>query len=104
MGPGHVFGRWKIHAPNELRPLLTDIYDQTENILYEAKGTATRVAIRMAIGQLLDYSRHIDRRGVRLAILLPHRPSEDLVELASGLGIAVVAEQDRGGFESIEPR
>jgi hypothetical protein len=104
MGPGHVFGRWKLRAPAELRPLLTDIYDATENILYEAKGTATRVAIRMAIGQLLDYRRHINRHGVRLAILLPHRPSEDLVELATGLGIAVVAEQDRGGFESIEPR
>jgi hypothetical protein len=104
MGPGHVFGRWKLRAPDELRPLLTDIYDETENILYEAKGTATRVAIRMAIGQLLDYRRHIDRQDVRLAILLPHRPSEDLVEFAIGLGIAVVAEEDRGGFESIEPR
>jgi len=103
-GPGHVFGRWKLRTPDELRPLLTDIYDETENILYEAKGTATRVAIRMAIGQLLDYRRHIDRPGVRLAILLPHRPSEDLVALVTGLGIAVVAEEDRGGFESIEPQ
>jgi hypothetical protein len=58
----------------------------------------------MAIGQLLDYRRHIDREGVRLAILLPHRPCEDLLELVTGLGIAVVAEKDRGGFESIEPR
>jgi hypothetical protein len=104
MGLGHVFGRWKLRAPDQLRPLLTDIYDETENILYEAKGTATRVAIRMAIGQLFDYRRHIDRQGVRLAILLPHRPSDDLVELVTGLGIAVVAEKDRGGFESIEPR
>ncbi len=103
-GSAHVFGRWKLRAPDELSPLLTDIYDETENILYEAKATATRAAIRMAIGQLLDYRRHIDRRGVRLAILLPHRPSKDLVELTTGLGITVVAENDRGGFESIEPR
>ncbi|HXM87137.1 MAG TPA: hypothetical protein VN889_05850, partial [Solirubrobacteraceae bacterium] len=103
-GSAHVFGRWKLRAPDELSPLLTDIYDETENILYEAKATATRAAIRMAIGQLLDYRRHIDRRGVRLAILLPHRPSKDLVELTTGLGITVVAEDDRGGFESIEPR
>jgi hypothetical protein len=102
-GPGRVFGRWKLRVPDELRPLLTDIYDETENILYEAKGTATRIAIRMAIGQLLDYRRHIDRHGMHLAILLPHRPSEDLIELATGLGIAVVAEKDCGGFESIKP-
>lgn len=103
-GPSHVFRRWKLRAPGELRSLLTDIYDETENILYEAKGTATRGAVRMAIGQLLDYRRHIDRDGVRVAILLPHRPSEDLVDLAAGLGIAVVVEEGRGGFESIEPR
>lgn len=84
--------------------LLTGIYDEAENILYEAKGTATRGAIRTAIGQLLDYRRHIDRDNVRLAILLPHRPSEDLVDLVTSLGIALVAEKDRGGFESIAPR
>jgi 5-methylcytosine-specific restriction protein A len=104
MGPGHSFRRWRLRVPDELCPLLTDIYDETENILFEAKGTSTRGAIRMAIGQLLDYRRHIDRDGMRVAVLLPHRPSSDLIELATGLGIAVVAEADGGGFESIEPR
>lgn len=104
MGPTHVFRRWKLRVPYELRPLLTDIYDESENILFEAKGTTTRGAIRMAIGQLLDYQRHIDRRGLRLAILLPQGPSEDLVELATSVGIAVVAEEDHGGFVSIKPR
>ncbi|HTA05053.1 MAG TPA: hypothetical protein VK774_01700, partial [Solirubrobacteraceae bacterium] len=103
VGPGHNFRRWQLRVPDELRPLLTDIYDETENTLYEAKGTLTRGAIRMAIGQLLDYRRHIDRDGMHLAVLLPHRPSSDLIELATGLGIAVVAEADGGGFESIEP-
>lgn len=104
LGAGHVVSRWKLRPPGELRSLLTDIYDDSENILYEAKGTTTRGAIRMAIGQLLDYRRHIARPGMRLAILLPHRPSADLVDLAASLGIAVVAEGARGSFESIEPQ
>jgi hypothetical protein len=74
-----------------------------ELTLFEVKGTATRGAIRTAIGQLLDYRRHIDRDGLRLAILLPHRPSHDVVEFVTGLGISVVTEEERGGFESIEP-
>jgi hypothetical protein len=102
--PSQSFRRWSIRPPGELRPLLTDIYSETDNTLFEAKGTATRGAIRTAIGQLLDYRRHINRDGLRLAILLPHRPSDDVVELVTGLGIAIVAKEARGGFESIEPR
>jgi hypothetical protein len=100
---GQSFRRWKLKPPGELRPLLTDIYSETENILFEAKGTAARPSIRSAIGQLFDYRRHIDRDGLRLAVLLPHRPSEDLVDLVTGLGIYVVAELAKGGFEQIGP-
>jgi hypothetical protein len=102
-GPSQSFRRWSIRPPGELPPLLTDIYSERDNTLFEVKGTATRGAIRTAIGQLLDYRRHIDRDGLRLAILLPHRPSHDVVEFVTGLGISVVTEEERGGFESIEP-
>lgn len=103
-GRAETFRRWRLRPPGELRPLVTDIYSETKNVLYEAKGTATRNAIRRAIGQLLDYRRHIDRDGLRLAVLLPHRPSDDLIDFATGLGIVVVAEQSGGGFETVEPR
>jgi hypothetical protein len=101
-GPDETFSRWRLRPPGELRTLVTDIYSETQNVLYEAKGTATRDAMRTAIGQLLDYRRHIDRDGLRLAVLLPHLPSDDLIDLATGLGIAVVAEQLGGGFETVE--
>jgi 5-methylcytosine-specific restriction protein A len=103
-GPAETFSRWCLRPPGELRPLLTDIYSETQNVLYEAKGTATRGAIRTAIGQLLDYRRHIDRADLRLAVLLPHFPGEDLVDLVTGVGISVVAERPSGGFEVVEPR
>jgi hypothetical protein len=103
-GRAATFSRWRLRPPGELRPLLTDIYSETQNVLYEAKGNATRNAMRTAIGQLLDYRRHIDRTDLRLAVLLPHLPSDDLIDFATGLGIAVVAEQPGGGFETVEPR
>jgi hypothetical protein len=103
-GPTELFRRWCLRPPGELSPILTDIYSETQNVLYEAKGTTTRNAMRTAIGQLLDYRRHIDRDGLRLAVLLPLAPSDDLIDFATGLGIAVVAERSGGGFETIEPR
>lgn len=103
-GPAETFSRWCLRPPGELRPLLTDIYSETQNILYEAKGTATRAAIRAAIGQLLDYERHIDRDDLRLAVLLPHLPSDDLIDFVTGVGVMVVAEHTGGGFETVESR
>ncbi len=103
-GRAETFSRWRLRPPGEFRPLLTDIYSETQNVLYEAKGTATRNAMRTAIGQLLDYRRHIDRDDLRLAVLLPHLPSDDLIDFAAGLGITVVAERPDGGFETVESR
>ena len=60
--------------------LRNDIADDTNQILWEAKGSIDRSSVRMALGQLLDYARFED--GVwRGGVLLPRRPSADLLEL-----------------------
>jgi hypothetical protein len=76
--------------------LVCDAYDEQENLLIEAKSSASRQDVRMAIGQLFDYRRHVARKA-GLALLLPERPSEDLLELARGLKIMVI-HADGGGF------
>lgn len=38
---------------------MTDLYDKTRNNLIEAKGAGARGEIRMAVGQLADYSRFL---------------------------------------------
>jgi 5-methylcytosine-specific restriction protein A len=96
---GHTFKRWKIVPPGEIRPLYTDPYDEASGELIEAKGTATRRAIREAIGQLFDYRRHIPVKDPGLCILLPHRPSDDLLHLLQGCAITCIYETDRGVFE-----
>jgi hypothetical protein len=95
---GHDVRRCRVRPPGVLRHLFTDLFDATANELYEAKGTATRNAVRLAIGQLLDYQRHIPSRDATLAILLPERPADDLVDLLHACKIACVYEDGRGRF------
>jgi hypothetical protein len=88
---GHEVFRQQILPPSEARPLFTDLYDATTGMLVEAKGTVTRNAIRMAIGQLADYKRFIDNgRPNHLAVLLPSEPRNDLCDLLSSEGIDLI--------------
>lgn len=91
---GREVKRYKITTPRGL--LFTDIADITSSVLYEAKGTAERMAVRLALGQVLDYGRYVD--GASLAILLPEAPDADLVELLESHGVGCVVEAQPGTF------
>lgn len=86
--------RLKIKPAGEAQYLFTDLYDPDSNTIIESKGTVTRESIRMAIGQLLDYSRFTP--GVpKLAVLLPERPRQDLEDLLNTNNIkCIFAEGD----------
>ncbi|MEV6344861.1 hypothetical protein [Actinoplanes sp. NPDC051851] len=96
---GHECERYKIRSPGEKSALYTDLFDRTDNVLYEVKGTVRREDIRMAVGQLLDYSRHIPSEP-NLAVLLPTRPSSDLLDLLDRHDITCVHESAQGVFET----
>jgi hypothetical protein len=66
-------------------------------LVIEAKGTVTREVTRMAIGQLLDYSRFVDQP--KLAVLLPEVPRRDLLNFLHTHSIAVIAPRPDGVFE-----
>lgn len=87
---GHEVERYQIAIKGATSTLATDLYDATSRVLYEAKGRARRNDVRMAIGQLLDYRRHIPQEGLKLAILLPGAPEDDVRDLIDGLGMALV--------------
>lgn len=92
----------------ETAKLYTDLYDEERHELYEAKAAAGREEIRMAIGQLLDYRRYIDpsREGLILTVLLPERPTEDLIAFLEFEGLNLVYETEPGLFkrEKFPPR
>lgn len=95
----HEVARLKIVPPGEAKPLFSDLMDRTTNTLYEAKGSVQRGAIRMAIGQLMDYRRFV-QPSPRLAVLLPSKPRDDLSDLLAGIGIGVVW-RDGDGFVEV---
>lgn len=86
---GHEVCRKRILPPNEPSPLFTDLFDETTGELIEAKGTVTREAVRMAIGQLIDYRRFFEPPP-RLVLLVPRKPRPDLLDLCSAAGVSVV--------------
>jgi hypothetical protein len=86
---GHEVCRLQFRPDDEAAPLYCDLYDKTANVVYEAKGTVTRGAMRMAIGQLADYSRLIDPSPGR-SVLMPERPRPDLMRLAESQGLDVL--------------
>lgn len=85
---GHVVSRLRVIPEGEVAPLYSDLWDETEAELIEAKGAVTREQIRTAVGQLLDYGRFVS--AARRAVLVPAKPREDLCSYLHSVGIAVI--------------
>ncbi len=99
VGRGRTFSRWEIFPSGTDERLLTDIYDEETRTLYEAKASASRPDVRLGLGQILDYSRFIDDCEA-LALLLPSRPADDLVDFLHSFEVMVVWRKKPGAFES----
>ena len=82
---GHIVSRLRIVPAGEGAPLYSDLWDETALDLIEAKGNVTRDAIRLAVGQLLDYGRFVEAK--KRSVLLPSRPRDDLLSYLSSVGI-----------------
>ena len=85
---GEQLTRLRALPQGVLNCLYSDVFNEERGQLVEAKGEASRAAIRMAIGQLFDYRRFAP--DAELAVLLPERPSSDLEELLSSVQIAAI--------------
>lgn len=92
---GRVVRRYRITTPGS-SSLYSDLADTTGNVLYEAKGSADRMSVRLALGQVLDYGRYVP--SSRLAVLLPEAPPADMVELLEAYGVGCVVETTPNRF------
>ncbi|MFJ9211053.1 hypothetical protein [Streptomyces sp. NPDC102264] len=99
---GHQTGAFQIKVRGLTSTLRTDLYDATEHVLYEAKGSNSREDVRMALGQILDYSRYVktqDHEGEpKRVILLPAAPASDMYTLLDRYDVGVVYRADDGRF------
>ncbi|WP_406508425.1 hypothetical protein [Streptomyces sp. NBC_00212] len=94
---GHTTHSFQITIKGEPGALTPDLYDASDHVLYEAKGLTTRSNIRMAIGQLADYRRHIPNpETVRVAVLLPSAPTDDVQDLLTEQKVALVYQTEDG--------
>ncbi len=86
--------------------LRCDAYEAERANLIEAKCSAKRGHIRMAVGQLLDYA-YLGRSilgKANMAILLPKKPAPDLLTWLIELNIGVVWREKRGFWDSANGR
>jgi hypothetical protein len=102
---GHKTHRKRISLP-EAGPrssLMTDLYDVENDELVEAKSSAARHYVRLALGQILDYARYI--KTAKRAVLLPTKPSRDMIELLSKYNVACIYEiaNTQGEFDRVDP-
>jgi hypothetical protein len=87
----------QITPPGAHDPISCDLYERGRNNLIEAKADTSRESIRMAIGQLADYSRFLESAPNR-GVLTPTRPSADLERLLASQEISCVWRDVGGGF------
>jgi hypothetical protein len=76
-------------VPGLARPFLCDLYLPDCNALIEAKSSDRREAIRMAVGQLLDYQ-YLEGTQATLGVLLPCAPAPEIRDMLKALGIGVI--------------
>ncbi|WP_068202253.1 hypothetical protein [Isoptericola dokdonensis] len=80
--------------------MFTDVFNKTTDELIEAKASAARTFVRAGLGQILDYGRFIGHRS--RALLLPLRPSDDLIGLLHEHRCSVIWEEGTG-FQRQDP-
>lgn len=76
--------------------MFTDVFNLATDELIEAKGSASRHNLRTALGQVLDYARFV--RHESLAILLPTRPADEMIDLLHAHGVTAIWESRNGSF------
>lgn len=85
---GHELKRYRIPLEEGGAPLLTDTFDSTESVLWEAKAYSGRGEVRLAIGQIFDYQRYLRKVVPKFetGIVLPVRPVASVMDLALEAG------------------
>ncbi|MEV0116469.1 hypothetical protein AB0H77_25000 [Streptomyces sp. NPDC050844] len=103
---GHSVGHLQVEVKDKTATLLSDLYDESDNTLYETTGSTSREAIRAALAQLLDISRYLrsmeHSQSLRLMVLSPELPDADIRELLEEHDVGVIYRDESGGFSEFQ--
>ena len=101
------YGRWLAQQGRKLsavkyRTLQCDAYEADRRNLIEAKSSARREHIRMAVGQLLDYAFQGNKkfRHPHKELLLLSKPASDIVDWLDSLKIKIVWRKKKAFFDN----
>jgi len=101
------YRRWLAEQGRKLsavkyRALQCDAYEEDRRNLIEAKSSARREHIRMAVGQVLDYAFQGRKKfgAAHKAILLPSEPSSEIVDWLDSLEIKVIWRDKKAFLDS----
>ncbi len=101
------YRRWLAQQGRKLsavkyRALQCDAYEEDRRNLIEAKSSARREHIRMAVGQVLDYAFQGRKKfgAAHKAILLPSEPSSEIVDWLDSLEIKVIWRDKKAFLDS----
>ncbi|MER6284243.1 hypothetical protein [Streptomyces sviceus] len=99
---GETIVQLELSMRNSTSQLVFDLYNQTNNTLYEPTGSAASESITQALAQLLHARRYLRRlshdQPLHLMVLTPTLPREDLRDLLTEHGIGIVYQNDSGDF------
>lgn len=102
----HRVGRLEVQIRGMEDTLLADLYDESENTLYEPSGSTSRQALKDALMQLLDISRYVNSTRhtmpLRRMVLLPALPGEDIRELLMEHNVGIIYRNENGGFSEFQ--
>ncbi len=97
-GKGIEVGTVQISIPESNAPLRADLVDKSQMRVIEVKAGITRGYVREAVGQVLEYVYQLKRHrseNWKPAILLPGKPTDDLIGFVESLGIELVWEEGK---------
>ncbi|MFF7470481.1 hypothetical protein [Streptomyces sp. NPDC008092] len=103
---GHPLVQLELSMRNSTSQLSFDLYNQTNNTVYEPTASAASESINQALAQLLN-ARHYMRelvhdQSLHFMVLTPSLPREDLRDLLAEHGIGIVYRNDSGGFSEFD--
>lgn len=103
---GATIGQLELSMRNSTSQLSFDLYNKTSNTVYEPTGSAASESITHALAQLLRARGYLMElthdHPLRLMVLSPALPSEDLRGLLAEHGIGIVYRNDSDGFSEFE--
>jgi 5-methylcytosine-specific restriction protein A len=99
---GETIGQLDLAMRNSSSRLMFELYNPTNNTVYEPTGSAASESITQALAQLLLARRYLNEiphdQPLHLMVLAPALPQADLRDLLTEHGIGLVYRNDSGGF------